>query len=179
MLQEFDGLVPQVHETAWVHEGAWVIGDVRLGPGVSVWPCAVLRGDMGSIEIGEDSNLQDGAICHDTTGLSRTLVGRRVTVGHAAILHGCVVEDDCLIGMGAIVMDNVRVGAGSVIGAGALIPVGRIIPPGSLVIGSPGRVIRPCGPAEQEMIDEGWRSYAEKSRKWKAMERARAQQPRS
>ena len=167
MLQQFDGLVPQVHDTAWVHPGAWVIGDVRLAPGVSVWPGAVLRGDMGCVEIGEDSNLQDGAICHDTTDFSSTVVGRRVTVGHAAILHGCIVEDDCLIGMGAILMDNVRIGTGSVIGAGALIPVGKVIPPGSLVIGRPGRVIRPAGPEEREMIDEGWRSYAAKCRKWK------------
>lgn len=170
MIQEFDGLVPQVDEAAWVHEGAWVIGDVRLGPRVSVWPGAVLRGDMGAIVIGAESNLQDGVICHDTTDVSQTTVGRRVTVGHGAILHGCIVEDECLIGMGAIVMDNARIGTGSIVGAGALIPVGKVIPPGSLVLGSPGRVVRSLTPEDREMIDEGWQSYTAKLARWKAIE---------
>ncbi len=169
MLQSFDGLVPTVDPTAWVHEGAWVIGDVRLGPRVSVWPGAVLRGDMGPVIVGADSNLQDGAICHDTTDLSQTVLGERVTVGHGAILHGCVIEDDCLIGMGAIVMDNARIGAGSIVGAGALVPVGKVIPPGSLVLGAPARVVRPVDARGREMIEEGWRSYVAKTARWKAL----------
>ena len=169
MLQEFDGLIPEVHETAWVHEGAWVIGEVHLGPEVSVWPGAILRGDMGAIRIGARSNLQDGVICHDTTGISETRLGERVTVGHRAILHGCIIEDDCLVGMGAIVMDNARIGAGSIVAAGALVPVGRVIPPGSLVLGAPARVHRPVRPEDEEMIEEGWRSYVEKSRRWREL----------
>lgn len=168
MIQEFDGKTPKIDETAFVHEGAWVIGEVYLGAHSSVWPGAVLRGDMGAIRIGAWSNIQDGAVCHDTTDLSETRVGERVTVGHNAILHGCIIEDDCLIGMGAIVMDNVRVGTGSIIGAGAFVPVGKVIPPNSLVLGSPGRVVRQTRDSDRAMIDEGWKSYADKSVKWLA-----------
>lgn len=173
MIQSFDGLVPTLHETAWVHQGAWVIGDVRLGAEVSVWPCAVLRGDMGSITIGDQSNVQDGAICHDTTGVSETVLGKRVTVGHAAILHGCIIEDDVLVGMGAIVMDNTRIGSGSIIAAGALVPANKVIPPGSLVMGSPGRVVRSLTESDRDMIDEGWESYVAKCRRWRSLEAER------
>jgi carbonic anhydrase/acetyltransferase-like protein (isoleucine patch superfamily) len=161
VIESLDGLTPVVHPTAWVHETAVLIGEVELGPRVSIWPTAVLRGDMGAIRFGADSNLQDGAICHNTDGLSETLVGERVTVGHRAILHGCIVEDDCLIGMGAIVMDNARIGAGSFIAGGTLIPPGRVIPPGSFVMGSPGRVKRPCGPEEAEAIAYAAKHYAD------------------
>lgn len=168
MLQEFGGHRPRLHPTAWAHEGAWLIGDVELGEEATVWPGAVLRGDMGPIRIGARSNVQDGAICHDTTGRSETLVGERVTIGHRAVLHGCVVEDECLVGMGAIVLDNARIGRGSLIGAGAVVPPGRIVPPGSLVLGTPGRVVRPVGEAERAMIEEGWRTYAEMAHRWRA-----------
>lgn len=170
MIQDFDGKAPRIHETAWVHDGAWVIGAVELGPEVSVWPTAVLRGDMGRIVVGARSNLQDGVVCHDTTDLSETLLGERVTVGHKAILHGCVIDDDCLIGMGAILMDNVRIGSGSLVAAGTLIPVGREIPPGSVVMGSPGRVVGPATDEHRAMIEEGWRSYTAKAREWLARE---------
>ncbi len=166
MIEAFDGRVPVIEEGAWVHPSAVVIGDVHLAAGSSVWPTAVLRGDMGPVRVGRDSNLQDGVICHDTTDLSETLVGERVTVGHGAILHGCRIEDDCLIGMGAIVMDNVRVGTGSFVAAGALVPPGREIPPRSFVLGAPARVLRPAGPAEEEAIALGWRSYARKLGAW-------------
>ena len=169
MLQAFDGMRPRLHETAWVHESAWLIGDVALGEEASVWPTCVLRGDMGPIVVGRQSNIQDGTVCHDTTALSKTVVGARVTVGHRAVLHGCVIEDFCLIGMGAIVMDNVVVGTGSLIGAGAVVPPGRVIPPGSLVLGSPAKVIRPVGDRERQMIDEGWQSYVTKVRRWREL----------
>lgn len=168
MLQEFDGHVPRLHPTAWVHEGAWLIGDVELGEEVTIWPGAVLRGDMGPIRIGAQSNVQDGAICHDTTDHSETLVGERVTIGHRAVLHGCIVEDECLIGMGAIIMDNARIGAGSLVGAGAVVPPGKLIPPGSVVLGTPGRVVRAVGEVERAMIEEGWRTYAEMAHRWRA-----------
>ena len=142
MLQSFEGVEPVLHPGAWAHECAVLIGDVELAPGASVWPGAVLRGDMGPVRVGRDSNLQDGVICHDTTDLSETVVGERVTVGHRAVLHGCRIENDCLVGMGAIVMDNVVVGTGSFVAAGALIPPGRVIPPGSFVLGVPGKVVR-------------------------------------
>ena len=105
MVETFLGMTPTIDDEAWVHESAVVMGDVHLERGVTIWPTAVLRGDMGPIRIGEESNIQDGAVCHDTSGLSETVVGKRVTVGHRAILHGCIVEDRCLIGIGAIVLD--------------------------------------------------------------------------
>lgn len=166
MLQSVGGHSPTVAGSAWVHEGAWVIGDVRLGERVSVWPTAVLRGDMGPIVIGDDSNVQDGAVLHDTTDWSETHVGCRVTIGHRAILHGCIVEDDSLIGMGAIVMDNVRVGKGSLVAAGSVVPPNKVIPPGHLWMGH--RVARPVGPRELEMIDFAWKSYRDKTALWRA-----------
>lgn len=167
MIQPFDGFAPKLHPTAWVHDGAWVIGDVELGEDVSVWPTAVLRGDMGPIRVGASSNLQDGAICHDTGGRSVTVIGERVTVGHRAILHGCTVEDDCLIGMGAIVMDNAVVGRGSIVAAGALVPARRIIPPNSMVMGSPGKVVREISDEEREWLSYSWRVYVDRARVWR------------
>ena len=168
MLQAIGDLAPRLEAGAWAHEGAWLIGDVRLAAGASVWPTAVLRGDMGPIVIGRDSNIQDGSILHDTTDLSETVVGERVTVGHRVVLHGCHIADDCLVGMGAIVMDNVRVGEGSFIAAGSLVPPRKVIPPGSLVMGSPARVVRPVNPKEREQIGFAWRSYRDKLRAWLA-----------
>lgn len=168
MIQPFAGLVPQIDPTAWVHEGAWVIGEVTLGPRASVWPTAVMRGDMGPLVLGADSNLQDGAICHNTGGRSETHIGARVTIGHRAILHGCRVEDDCLIGMGAIVMDNAVIGRGSVVGAGALVLANTVIPPGSLVLGSPAKAVRSTSSKDTEWIAYSWQVYGERARQWLA-----------
>jgi carbonic anhydrase/acetyltransferase-like protein (isoleucine patch superfamily) len=162
MIEAHGGHVPRIHPTAWIHASAVVIGEVELADRASVWPTAVLRGDMGLIAIGSCSNIQDGAICHDTGGRSVTRVGARVTIGHRAILHGCTVEDECLIGMGAILLDNCVVGAGSVVAAGSVIPPGRVIPPGSLVMGAPGRVVREAGQQERDMIATGWTAYLDK-----------------
>lgn len=162
MIEPFDGKAPIVHPEAWVHRTAVVIGEVVLHRGVSVWPTAVLRGDMGLVEIGEDTNLQDGVVCHDTTDRSLTRVGARCTIGHRAILHGCLVGDDCLVGMGAVVMDNVEIGSGSLVAAGTLLPPGKRIPPNSFVRGSPGRVEREVTDRDREMIAFGWKSYRDK-----------------
>lgn len=168
MLQTFDGLEPVVHTSAWVHPGAWVIGEVTLGAEVSIWPGAVLRGDEGAIVIGARSNIQDGTVVHATGGLSTTTVGERVTVGHNVILHGCTVEDDCLIGMGATILDNAVIGKGSVIGANALVTMNKVIPPGSLVLGSPAKVVRPVTEADTQLIDNGWRAYLHLLSKYRA-----------
>ena len=168
MVETFLGMTPVIDPAAWVHRSAVVMGDVHLGPDVTVWPTAVLRGDMGPIRIGAASNIQDGAVCHDTSGLSETIVGSKVTVGHRAVLHGCVVEDHCLIGMGAVVLDNAVVGEGSIVGAGAVVTAGRVIPPGSLVLGLPGKVIRPVTDADKEQIEEGWQSYLAKLKEIKS-----------
>src|ERR671914_1987728 len=118
------------------------MGDVTLGEDASIWYGAVLRGDMAPIVIGAQSNIQDGTIVHVDEGVPCT-VGRRVGVGHRVILHGCTIEDDCLIGMGSIILNGARIGRGSVIAAGAVVPEGMQVPPGSLVMGVPGRIVRP------------------------------------
>lgn len=170
MVEAFGGFTPRIGAGAWVHSTAVLIGDVEIGAGASVWPTAVLRGDMGPVRVGADSNLQDGVICHDTTDRSTTVVGARVTVGHRAVLHGCRIGDDCLIGMGAIVMDNAEIGANCFVAAGALVPPGRVIPAGSFVIGAPGKVARPIAPKEIEQIAFSWQHYRERAAAW--LERA-------
>ncbi|MDQ3696758.1 MAG: gamma carbonic anhydrase family protein [Gemmatimonadota bacterium] len=147
-----------VHPTAFIHERATVLGDVTLGARVSVWPEAVLRGDAAAIVIGDETNVQDGVIIHVDPGVPAT-VGRRVTIGHRAIVHGATVEDDCLIGMGAILLNHVRVGSGSIVAAGAVVPEGSSIPPNSLVIGVPGRVVRETTPDMRDRIARGVESY--------------------
>ena len=147
---------PQIDPTAYVAPQAVVIGDVRLAAHSSVWPTAVLRGDINFIEIGEGSNIQDGSIVHLADDLP-VRVGKLVTVGHRAILHACTVEDECLIGMGATILDGAFIGKGSIVGAHALVTKGTRIPPGSLVMGMPAKVVRPLRPEEIADI----RSWAE------------------
>ena len=169
MIHAFDGHVPLIHTDAFVHPDATIIGHSIVGARSSIWPSTVLRGDMkGRIVIGDDTSIQDGTVVHLTQDFSDTVVGNRCTVGHRVILHGCIVEDECLIGMGSIILDNARIGTGSLIGAGALVTQGTVIPPHSLVFGSPGKVIRPLRPKEREMIDLGWPTYVEYSRKYLA-----------
>ena len=153
-----------IDPSAFLAAGAVVMGDVHLGRDASVWYNAVIRGDAERIEIGDGSNVQDLAMIHADPGVP-CLVGGRVTVGHRAILHGCTVEDDCLVGMGAILLNGVRVGRGSVIGAGALLVEGLDVPPGSLVLGVPGKVVRPVDEAMRGRIDHAWRHYVDQARR--------------
>lgn len=153
-----------IDPTAWIALGAIVLGDVELGAGVSVWYNAVIRGDTERIEIGEGSNIQDLAMVHADPGVP-CVVGRGVTVGHRAILHGCTVEDECMIGMGAILLNGVRVGRGSVVGAGAVLAERTEVPPGSLVLGVPGRVVRQVDEATRGRIDHAWRHYVDQARR--------------
>ena len=136
-----------IDPTAFIAPGATVVGDVNIGKEASVWYQSVVRGDMEPITIGDQTNIQDLSVLHVDEGLP-CIVGNRVGVGHRAILHGCTVEDDCLIGMGAILLNGVKVGAGSVIGAGALITENTVVPPGSLVLGVPAKVVR-CSEKER------------------------------
>ena len=152
--------MPTIHPDAFIHAAAVVIGDVTLGARVSVWPTAVIRGDTAPIVVGEDSNVQDGTIVHVDHGVPCT-IGARVGIGHRAIIHGATVEHDSLIGMGAILLNHVVVGTGSIIGAGAVCPEGMIVPPNSLVLGVPGRVIRQTSEAERERIAKTVRAYLE------------------
>jgi carbonic anhydrase/acetyltransferase-like protein (isoleucine patch superfamily) len=147
-----------VDPTAFVHPLAVVIGDVTLGARVSVWPTAVIRGDSDRIVIGDDSNVQDGTIVHVDHGVPTT-IGRRVGIGHRAIVHGATIEDDCLIAMGAILLNKVHVGTGSIVGAGAVCTEGMRIPPNSLVLGVPGRVVRETTAAERDRIRHTVESY--------------------
>ena len=150
--------MPFLHPTAFIHSLALVCGDVTLGAHVSVWPTAVLRGDSAPIEIGDESNVQDGTIVHVDPGLP-VRIGRRVAIGHRAIVHGATVEDECLIGMGAVLLNRVVVGRGSIVAAGALCPEGMRIPADSLVLGVPGRVVRSTTVPERERIRRTVESY--------------------
>ncbi|MEC5126606.1 gamma carbonic anhydrase family protein [Verrucomicrobiales bacterium BCK34] len=145
---------PNIDQTSFIAPGAVVIGDVELGAYSSVWYQSVLRADIQRIVVGEGSNIQDGVVIHLASDRG-TKVGNYVTVGHKALLHACEIEDEVLVGMGAIIMDGAVVGKRSIVGAGTLIPRGKIIPPGSLVMGSPGRVVRALSGGEQEEI-RGW-----------------------
>ena len=148
----------QIHPSSYIHPAALVCGDVTLGARVSVWPTAVLRGDSAPIVVGDDSNVQDGTVIHVDPGVPAT-IGARVGIGHRAIVHGATVEDDCLIGMGAVLLNRVVVGTGSIIGAGALCPEGMRVPPGSLVLGIPGRVVRATTDEERTRIRRTVESY--------------------
>jgi len=141
MLVPLGDKVPRVDALSWVAPSAQILGDVQLRAGSSVWYTAVLRADFDPIVVGERSNLQDGVIVH-TDATHPTTIGAGVSVGHRAVLHGCTIEDDCLIGMGSVVLNGARIGAGSLVAAGAVVPEGVVVPPRSLVAGVPGKVRR-------------------------------------
>ncbi|HYV96694.1 MAG TPA: gamma carbonic anhydrase family protein [Gemmatimonadaceae bacterium] len=143
---------------AFIHSQAVILGRVVLGDRVSVWPTAVIRGDSDRITIGDESNVQDGAVLHADDGVPCT-IGKRVTIGHRAIVHGATVEDGCLIGMGAIVLNHAVIGAGSLIGAGAVVSEGMVIPPRSVVLGVPGRVRREVDETMRARIEAGVDAY--------------------
>jgi carbonic anhydrase/acetyltransferase-like protein (isoleucine patch superfamily) len=148
MLRPYRGTLPRIHPTAYIDDSAQVIGDVEIGEESSIWMLAVVRGDVHQIRIGRRTNLQDGTIVHVMKGTHPTTIGDDVTVGHGAIVHGCSIDDRCLIGMGTILLNGVHVGAESIVAAGTLLTEGTQIPPRSLVMGSPGKVKRTLGDDE-------------------------------
>ena len=158
---------PRIAASAWVHASAVLIGRVVLGEHVSVWPTAVLRGDRDEISIGDETNVQDGAVLHCDPG-KPCRVGKRVTIGHRAVVHGCTVEDGALIGIGAVVLNGAVVGAGSLVAAGAVVGEGVVVPPGSLVVGVPARVLRPLNDAQRERVERGYRTYVELKERYRA-----------
>ena len=166
-LYAIDDQAPQLGPGAWVAPSADLIGDVRLGPRASAWFGAVIRADNTPIMIGEDSNLQDGAIGHSDPGVPLT-IGARVTVGHQAILHGCTIADDCLIGMGAKLLNGAVLESECLVGAGALITEGKHFPRGSLIVGSPARAIRQLTDAEKQALRVSAAHYAEKAARYAA-----------
>ena len=166
-LYEIDGLGPSVNPSAWVAPSADLIGDVHLGNRCSVWFGAVIRADNTPIVLGDETNFQDGAIGHSDPGAPLTL-GARVTVGHQAILHGCTVEDEALIGMGARILNGAVIGAQCIVGAGALVTEGKRFEPRSLIVGSPARAVRQLDDAQAAMLRLSAAHYAEKAARYAA-----------
>ena len=167
MIREFNGIEPRIHETAYVTDDAVIVGDVEIGEDVSVWFGSVLRGDVNYIRIGARTNIQDQTIIHVSSKGLPTIIEEEVTVGHRVTLHACHVERGCLIGIGAILMDGVRVGANSLVGAGSLLTPGTQIPPRSLVIGSPARVKRELKDDELASLAQSWKNYVELASKYR------------
>lgn len=149
MIYPYDGINPKIDETVFIAPGAVVVGRVEVGPNSSIWYNSVVRADVDTITIGSCTNIQDGAILHEHGGFP-LVVGNRVTVGHRALLHGCIIEDDAYIGMGAVILNGARVGAGAVVGAGSLVLQGQQIPAGMLAMGLPAKVVRALKDGEHE-----------------------------
>jgi len=168
MLKPFRGVHPRIHPTAFVEESAQVIGDVHLGEESSIWFNAVVRGDVHYIRIGDRTNIQDNSVIHVRNDSHPTMLEDEVTVGHSVTLHGCYVEKGSLIGIGSIVLDDVRVGALSIVAAGALVSPGTVIPPRSLVMGLPAKVKRELTDAEVNDLSVFWKNYVEYTKMYKA-----------
>jgi carbonic anhydrase/acetyltransferase-like protein (isoleucine patch superfamily) len=154
MFRAFRGVLPVADRTAFVDASAQVIGNVTLGPESSIWMNVVVRGDVHAIRIGARSNVQDGSVVHVMRDTHATTIGDDVTIGHGVLVHGCTIEDRCLIGMGAILLNGCRIGAGSIVAAGALVPEGMQVPPGSMVMGIPAKVRRSVTAEEAASIPE-------------------------
>jgi carbonic anhydrase/acetyltransferase-like protein (isoleucine patch superfamily) len=152
MLRPYRGQWPQLDASVFVDQSAQVIGDVAIGPDSSIWMQCVVRGDVHRIRIGSRTNIQDGTVVHVMRGTHPTTIGDEVTIGHAAVIHGCTIEDRCLIGMGAIILNGAVIGRDSIVAAGTLVTEGCVIPSRSLVMGSPGKVRRPLSDAEVASI---------------------------
>lgn len=172
MLRAYKGVLPSVDPTAFVDVSAQVIGDVHLGAESSLWMNVVVRGDVNFIRIGRRSNIQDLTLVHVMRGTNPTVIGDDVTVGHSAVIHGCTIENRCLIGMGAILLNGVRVGTGSIVAAGSLCPEGMVIPPGSMVMGLPAKVKRPLTAEEDASIQRYADNYVRNRLDYQGADRA-------
>jgi carbonic anhydrase/acetyltransferase-like protein (isoleucine patch superfamily) len=160
-VRPYRGKWPQIAATAYIDPAAVIIGDVVIGEDSSVWPGAVIRGDVHYIRIGARCNIQDGSICHVMRDEYPLILGDDVTIGHSVTLHGCTIESRCLVGMGAILLNGVTVGSGSIVAAGTLVTERTVIPPGSLVVGHPGGVKRALREIEKHTIDAYAKRYVE------------------
>jgi carbonic anhydrase/acetyltransferase-like protein (isoleucine patch superfamily) len=159
MIRSYQGQMPHIPASCYVDVSAQILGDVTLGENSSVWMNAVLRGDVNSIRVGANSNVQDCAVLHGQRYLYKVEVGDWVTIGHNATVHGCVVEDEVLIGMGVTVLNNARIGTGSIIAAGAVVPENTIVPPHTLWAGVPARMRRELGQKDSALIREYAQNY--------------------
>ena len=166
MIRSFRGIAPRIAASAYVDPSAQIIGDVTVGERSSVWPNASVRGDIGPIRIGSETSIQDNCALHLDEGFPLS-IGNRVTVGHSVTLHGCTVEDDSLIGIGATILNGARIGAGSIVAAGSLVPEGMEVAPSTLVMGVPAKPRRAVTPAEQERFREGVGIYVERARQYR------------
>ena len=166
MIRSFRGTKPRIAASAYVDPGAHVIGDVEIGERSSIWPAAVLRGDIEPIRVGAETNIQDGTVIHTDRGFP-AIIGDRVSVGHAAVLHGCTVEDDSLIGIGACVLTGAKIRRGAVVAAGALVPEGMEVPADMLVMGAPAKPRRPVTAEEKERFQKGVAGYMERGKQAK------------
>lgn len=152
LIKSVRGNHPQFGENCWFAENATIVGEVTMGRDCTVWFNAVIRGDVNAITIGDRTNIQDGAIIHCTYQRFKTTIGHSVSIAHNAIVHGCTLEDDVLVGMGAIVMDGAVVGTGSIIAAGAIVTQNTIVPPGSIYAGNPARFLKAVSPEQAEIF---------------------------
>jgi len=159
MIRSYQGHEPEIPASCYVDASAQIIGDVVLGERSSVWMNAVLRGDVNSIRVGSCSNVQDCAVLHGQRNLYSVTIGDWVTIGHNATVHGCVVEDEALIGIGARVLNNCRIGAGSIVASGAVVPEGTVVPPRTLWAGVPAKMRRELGDKDRQMIIEYAQNY--------------------
>jgi carbonic anhydrase/acetyltransferase-like protein (isoleucine patch superfamily) len=168
VIAAFEHRVPLVDPSAWIAESATIVGDVHVGVEASIWFGAVVRGDVERVRIGDRTNVQDHAVLHVVSDRFGTIVGADVTIGHRATLYGCTVEDACLIGIGAIVLDGARIGTESLVGAGALVTPGTDLPPRSLVLGSPARRVRALSDDEVARLHESAARYVGHARRYAA-----------
>jgi carbonic anhydrase/acetyltransferase-like protein (isoleucine patch superfamily) len=166
MIRSFRGTKPRIAASAYIDPGAHIIGDVEIGERSSVWPAVVLRGDIEPIRVGSETNIQDGSIIHTDKGFP-AIIGDRVSVGHAAVLHGCTVDDDSLIGIGACVLTGAKIGRGAVVAAGSLVPEGMEVPPDMLVMGTPAKPRRPVTAEEKARFQKGVAGYMERGKQAK------------
>lgn len=164
---EVDGKKPRVDSTAWIADSAQVMGNVTLGRDVSVWFGCVLRGDTETMTIGEGSNIQDGTVMHADLGLPLSL-GKHVTVGHKAMLHGCTIGDESLVGIGAVVLNGARIGRNCLVGAGSLVTEGKEFPDGSMIMGAPAKVVRQLTPAQMQGLRQSALNYIDNARRFRA-----------
>jgi len=167
MIKPFNSITPRVHPTAFVADDAIVIGDVELGEDASVWFGAIVRGDVNFIRVGARTNIQDATVIHVSSKTHSTILEDEITVGHRVTLHGCYVETGCLIGIGAILLDGVRVGRNSLVAAGSLLTPNTVIPPNSLVMGSPAKVRRELTAEELAKLKRSWQTYVELKEKYR------------
>jgi carbonic anhydrase/acetyltransferase-like protein (isoleucine patch superfamily) len=167
-IYSYGDLVPEIHETAYIEESSTIIGKVILGPEVSIWPTAVLRGDNEPIEIGSGSNVQEGAVLHNDPGFPLK-VGANVTIGHQAMLHGCTLGDGTLIGVQAVILNGAVIGRSCLVAAGAVITEGKVFPDNSLIIGAPAKVVRTLNETEVANLEDIARDYSARAKKYKTL----------